>query len=644
MRKTNKKLAKLAADKYGVILVTVIFIVAMALVFITTALTISIATRQRVYSNAKYQQARLTVTSLAQSVWQAIYSQQISDRDLVALAKGTGGNGTLVSFSNNDVPGMGLGGTVATAYFYCVTPGDPSKIGIEFKCDIDGATDGVCQYYTMVLERHKGEDFPPSAFHLPVNLGEAGTLDSVNIGLNASYITDNDRHNQVRFDADDNICFLHNPVTSTAQDGSGFYCHLICDGMAFFQNSVYAWDAYFLQRDSAHPAGYNFDGGASSTDAATRGLTGNPATASNNQWGDLYFWGTDRPFSYAGLAPSSNAFELRGINDIYLDYREDDSGNRVGFAGLAGNTFISQNFQELHGDIHYEDISITPAGGGATWVSHSAGWDPVVTNGMDSYLNVSAEEMDTIDEVVAKYNGELATATTITSLSAITGSGAYVLDGSSTNSYYVESNVSLDVSGGEILIFLTNGANLYIGESNVFVKITGSGNHKVVFLLCDGSVIHIGTGRYGARTNTGIVDTACFPAGATSYPVNTVNQTTNPRCYILSEYTGGWPVQCDGNNQMVLTASLGFFPQSTPDAGGGGRVFFYNANNTNTYYGRISAGGIDTGSMGAGGSSGGNLNVPYCPPENDGGTVRTYAYRDNTDFSVVQDECMYFTA
>ena len=181
MRRTNKKVMKKADDKKGVILITVIFIVAMALLFITTALTISIASRQRVYSNAKSDQARLTVTSLAQSIWQAIYSQQISDADLESLAT----TGTIVTFANSSIPGMVPGsGASSTAYFYHPDETNNKKIAIECKCEIDG----VAQYYRLVLIKNSGEGTPTPMFPSVVNLGDGGMLNSINFGIDASQV------------------------------------------------------------------------------------------------------------------------------------------------------------------------------------------------------------------------------------------------------------------------------------------------------------------------------------------------------------------------------------------------------------------------------------------------------------------------
>ena len=85
-----------------------------------------------------------------------------------------------------------------------------------------------------------------------------------------------------------------------------------------------------------------------------------------------------------------------------------------------------------------------------------------------------------------------------------------------------------------------------------------------------------------------------------------------------------------------MTAYLGFYP-STSNAPGGGKLSLNNIGNTDVFYGRISAGGID------GHDTGNFLYVPYCPGLPGTVDTRNSAYRDNTDYSVVVDECGYFT-
>ena len=625
MRKTNKNFKKIASDKSGVILVTVIFIVAMALIFITTAMTISIATRRRVYSNAKYQQARLTAVSLAQSIWQAIYSQQLNDNQLVALAKGTGGQGSLVRFETDDVPGMGLGGTEATAYFYCVTPGDPSKIGIECKCDIDGAAvDGSTQYYTIILERGKGEDTPPPGWRLPFSLGGGHDFSSCNVGVNASLIQGAERLNQVRYDADDNIALILGG-SSTVIDGCGFYCKLLTDSYIPAHDSVFAWDSYFIGEN----AGINYYN-SNQNERPSRNLDGSNAGGNSNQRGDMYFWGTSHPFLRNGspIVGDANAMELRNVRYLFFD---NNSSLAHSFENFNQTRFTSQFFCNNPAGIivHYEEgIGFTYNGGmPSNWVSHSSGWESDAAAFAASYM--TGEGMDTIDEVIAAYGSHIDGTESITNIPNINSysnlsAGNYEI----TTTQYLNHNLNCNVDSGNIFIHLTNGAHLYIGESDVYMKIIGSTDtNNVVFLLDAGSVIHVGYGQYGARDRSGIVDTRCFYNTNYTDP-HGLNQTTTPRCQILALYEGGYPLRYDGNQNSVCTANLGFFPQSDPNGSTGGEVYVNNAVESTVYYGRISCGGVHK-------ASGNFLNVPYCPPPPGSSEVRNYAYRDNTDYVIV---------
>ncbi len=649
MRKTNKKLSKLVDDKSGVILVTVIFIVAMALVFITTALTISIANRQRVYSNATSDQARLTVTSLSQAIWQAIYSQQINDQMLYELAKGSTNNGSLVTFTSSDIPGMGNGSAVATAYFYLIqeedrttTPITPRKIGIECKCDIDGNV----QYYTMVLQKNQGESTPPTMFQFVVNLGDGGYLNSCNIGMVASSITGNTYNNMQPHTADDNVVFLHKPTANT-EDNLGFYSTILTDGYLYMQDSIVTRDVYFLGQD----AGIRFGG--------SRQLTQHNPSSGTRRSGDLYFWGTRSPFvEYSGTPIDTNQINFNhGVNNVYFDTIDtvDDEGNHTytGFENF-NMMFEPQTENGINGTFIYDRQEIrngirTRNGGGtaAHWTS-SIGSDWVEAAGMDDYLVTDPDIPDTINEIATSYATQIAEATdgdhnlnlgTATGLTA----GNYFVTSSAT----ITRTINCNVSGGDIIIVLDENVKLDFG-ANGYMKILTGGTNNLIFILKSGAQIRIG---YGCQDNCGIVDVDCF--SGSYFDARNLNQSKVPRCMIFSMYTisaqaqanptnSGYqsaaaPVCMMGNGSNVLTAMLGFYPQSDPDGGGGCKLFLRNCVASYVFYGRISAGGIYT-------ESGGNLNIPYCPTTPSSQDDRGYAYRDNTDYSVNVDECYYFTA
>ena len=303
MRKTNKKCLKSSGKRSGVLLLTILFITAMALIFITTALTITIATRKRIYENAKSDQARLTVTSLSQAIWQAIYSQQINDNMLYNLAYGTGGQGTLVQFDSLTIPGMGQPGSSATAYFWIIQEANEStktkrKIGIECKCEIDG----IAQYYTMVLQQNKSEGKPTGDFNLQVELGDGGLFNSTVIGFDVSNMGSGWK-DQIPYDAADNVIVMHNPTFSSV-DNHGLYSTVITDGRLELRDVVFGRDVYFI----GAAAGINFVSGQNET----------PSRVSD--YGDWYFWGTTSPIYRNGSpAGGTTDFQIRGVHDMYFD-------------------------------------------------------------------------------------------------------------------------------------------------------------------------------------------------------------------------------------------------------------------------------------------------------------------------------------
>lgn len=628
MRKTNKKHSGLLT-KSGVILVTIIFIVALSLIFITTALMISIAGRQRVYTNAMNSQARLTVTSLSQMIWQAIYSQQITDRDLVALANGTG-HGSVVVFEDSDLPGMGLGDSDCSAYFYCLGAGNkPNKIGIECRCSIDGIT----EYYTLVLERHKGEDAPPKMFNFVVNLGEGGVLDRSCFGMDAVTLN-NSRSSMARFDADDNVVFIHKPTTNSAE-GLGFYSTTLTDGYLRCFDSVIAADVFCLGADSGLMFGNN------------------PNLIAAGSTGSVYFWGSSNPLVQStdgGATINTITSQINwnsGIENLYFDSIEttDESGN-VTYTGFEDfdTTIYANTLSSVTGNFYYDrdevrshlsydhdaerTSSVWSSDPGQNWVS---------SLGMDSYLTTDPALIDTIDELEGPlgYQAEIAEAyedgheLDIDSVASISG-GTYLVDANAT----ITSTINVDLSGGDVVIVVDDGTTININK-NGYIVCTSGGDGELIFLLQSGAQIVF---NQDSDNNCGIYDVDCYRSGTTDYFDGTnLDQTKIPRCRIFSLYTGGTPVKVSGNaGGKALTAFLGFYPQSDPNGTGGG-AFEVNAAGVGfVYYGRISAGRIIQNGASP-------LLIPYCPNDPESVDVRNTAYRDLTDFAVVPNECGYFT-
>ena len=637
MRKTDKKSIRLADDKKGVILVTILFIVAMALIFITTSLMISISARERVYSNAKSDQARLTVTSLSQSIWQAIYAQQINDDQLESMALA----GSLVQFTCPDVPGMVSGtSSEATAYFYTIetdADGNPTKIGIECKCKIGDEV----QYYTMVLKKNAGEGTPSPMFNLTVNLGDAGMLNSCNFGLDASTITDVGRQTQTGYAADDNVMFILGNATSD-QDGSGFYGTTISDGIVYLRDVVFAGDVYLVGEN----AGIDFHS-TSQTSSANSGVHGN-----------VYFWGTSAPIYQDGspiTRDHSPSLNLPTINNIYFDNRDIDDpatvGRMYGGHGLNNTTTgfdawtatIGGSFG-IHGNVYYEASgsegpgAVSNMGGRpSSWTSFSNGSD-MVSSDITSYLTVDPTEMDTIAEVEDAYCGHESDATEINLANDVLPTGSYLITDGGVVDHLISCPTSTDV-----VIYVTGDLRIQCPNASGagFITSSNGGEGTITFVLQSGARILVEGGN-GSNNGApcGIIDTRCFSDNDYDNPQHLV-QTQTPRFFVFTDYTGASTEAVQLGNtayhsHMTLTAFLGFFPSSQGGTNGC-RVRFEDGRADNVYYGRIAASGITV-------STADNFNIPYCPKLPGNIDYRTTAYRDNTDYSVVTDECFYFTA
>lgn len=640
MRKNNKKRSSSLLTKTGVILVTILFIVAMALIFVTTALMISIAGRQRIYTNTLDSQARLTAVSLAQTVWQAIVSQQINDTDLETLARGNGGNGTVVVFKTNELPGMGLGDSESTAYFYVAQEAngtDPLKIAIECKCEIDG----VAQYYTLMLQKNQGEGTPPAEFDIGVNLGDGGSFNSCVIGFDVDYYnkTDANYNNQVSWRptggaADDNIIFLHNP-TFNENDNFGFYATTLTDGVLGFRDATFARDFYLLGENAGIDLAAMNQGVAATR--RTNGSTG------DRQYGNIYFYGTQTPFvSGAHAGPFSGSlngqYTFRGINNLVFDIRRvpahTEDGTAVPEQWIGFDNFnvdiTSQSmdhFSTVTGGIVYETgVTGFTNSTGHTAEVQATGWDSDAAAMYTNYITNYVDKMDTIDKVINHYGSYEAGAANLDLTSVATVSaGNYLINSSMSID---NKTITFDMSGDNILVFV-DGATITLSNKAYF-KITGSNpDAKVLFFLKNGAKIVI-------NDNSGIVDLRCFDGDYTNFDYADLNQGKDhtPRCIIYSLYTANgahdnYPVYFGQNQHRILTAFLAFYPQSDPNGTGGCHLGMNNPGHDKIlYYGRISAGGIDV-------PNGGFLYIPYCPGITGEANYRDTAYRDATIFSVI---------
>ncbi|MFA6337745.1 MAG: hypothetical protein WCX26_03375, partial [Saccharofermentanales bacterium] len=153
-------------NKQGSMLILVLIIMVVGLILFTSAMMITTETRTRYYQNAKANQARLTVTSVAEAFYQAVYLQEITDEQLEALAAAD----AQITFN---ISGSSVAGAAATsnntttAKFDSGVVGGSETIIIYFSTTIDSQEENV----KMTLTSPDDTD-DPNLFQNCVDAGE----------------------------------------------------------------------------------------------------------------------------------------------------------------------------------------------------------------------------------------------------------------------------------------------------------------------------------------------------------------------------------------------------------------------------------------------------------------------------------------
>ncbi|MCQ2517051.1 MAG: hypothetical protein MJ094_09390 [Saccharofermentans sp.] len=673
MRKISKKYLGKEEAKRGAMLVTILFIVAIAIVFISTAMMISMATRGRLYTNAVSDQARLTLQSLTQTVWQAIYSQEINDDQLRNLAA----TQAVLAFDLDSVPGMGgHSNTSATASFwtpYTEQENDAqkalycSKIYIEFEVCIDNNS----ECYLMVLEKNHDEPASGNPFNFAVELTGSGAseLNSVVVG----YTADNksDRTGHTASTATDNITFLHGVRMNTV-DGFGWYTHLITDSILKAQDSVFGLDALFVGNEAGLYIGNS--GGQMLSSDGTRNA-------------NFYFYGTNAPF-YSSLPTATQAavaasgtptftfyggnftFErfsndiVNSINRYYASITPEGATPRTVSAGYGSfaNTLNFSDPSKLSNIRNmYVDSSVPSINWGHTTTSYDVTTrdDSRVPNTYINYAIPDDSRIDTLPEAISTYHLDTAISQASATNRRVTFNDLRTLAVHKTADGYVKAgcytitdstltgDLNVDVGTGSVYFYLSGGLTLN-ANSHIFIRNSGAGATDsygrpaaLYLILPEGKCLTI-------NRSSGIVDLACF-VGEAYTDCSKLDQTKTPACYVFSMGSAGAPVYQDsqGNNittqlywngdgDCQLTAYVGFYP--TAAGANDAACVTYRAADSNSiiFYGRMCVGGIVK-------QAGNFIYLPYCPMVRTVPTDSSRPYRDGTDYSVVTSESGFFT-
>lgn len=216
MFKSFRKKGK--SNKQGSMLTLVLVIVAMALVFITSAVMITNSTRVRYYDNVLSGQARVVSTAVAESFCSALAIQEITDQNLKDWCH----DDRTATFTLDDVPGLGEGGTTTTVIF----DEDAGYLLATFSTTIGEKSDGTfAKENCTVYFKKKPPVVKSRNFKYQLNVGNEAALGGLDIGVG---------HDP----GEDNMCFFHGDTDLTKNAGNTVYSDIIATGKLKFGNAT----------------------------------------------------------------------------------------------------------------------------------------------------------------------------------------------------------------------------------------------------------------------------------------------------------------------------------------------------------------------------------------------------------------------
>jgi len=603
-----------ATSRSGGMLILVLVIMAVGLILITSALSVTIATRNRFYDDAQTSQARLTLTSTAKTVVDAItVTQELRDSLIESWAdagevvwfQSASGYGFTegVGTSNSVAPGIGAKSEAAGGWTKATFGRSGDYITIDFATGINATGDGVSENVRVLLEIIPPVAFP-TGFGSMFTLGGANSTNTINntiIGTTTGYDPSQILSNYVVLNGNLNV------GTGTIDlVGDVVYTGMVLSGAG----NAYKGNIVFWGDDAGIYTNLGGNGVITSQHILFLGKTpgvasvfldaaGNPTTLTSSPAGGVkgtkgqYYVNTTMKKDTWGQYILGEPFYIDSgvVFYDYTDWFKDPYNNGV--------------MHNMNGALRYTPEGTDLAGNIVAGPTHTAAYNastikPVVlsyTTDLDKIANIERKlptsseakalaQYDTVAEITAG-------ATKITSLTTnqtFTGS-SYYIDASTGNQ--ITGNLIFDLVNNDITLYVINSSSakpLYVGpESSATGSIqfiNGAAHWGKIILLENGYMV---AGKNNYSTWKGIISTT-HPAVKTQ-----ATPGTKPCLYIIGF----------GNNTLVgqqfaiIDAYIGLY-------GSNGRFW---ADNGPIIYGRIESEFFD--------SNNSFFYLNYCPAPND---------------------------
>lgn len=586
-------------NKSGVILITILFILAVAFILIGSALIMTAKTRNRLYTFAEGGQARLTCTAAAQLFENALQEQQINDKQFRDLCS----SGTAVWFTDVNVPGMGGDHTGATATSpmpdnctRAVFGQSGTKLTVRISTRIGDEVENILLTYEGTPEPSH-----TSPFAFQVELGEGGRLDKIDIG--------NTYGANTRYDADDNLVVTRGSG-SAPFDSCDFYSTFVTTRpMRSASGTKYYGDLVFAGDNS----GVSMTGGGTGSGAAmVGGGTAYFIDSDHIIWDSVTASQTHEMFTGDNGTAQVIFCNVgdRGVPTIEQAFTGFANGHVYEFNRAADGSMtpVTLGFTGTDSAIFNSGTGFTASGATGKNLDYYIG-------NIDQYLSADYVDPTTGTSRPSSYS-EFVAQTPEASLTA-SGSapaGAGTLSASGVNSgavYKVSGNVTnmynIDVSGNNVVVYLQGAVTISGGGG--FIVSGGDGtntSHKCYFIISRGGSI-----TFSGDTTMGFFSANCHASAIT----DPIIQTQAPIIYIIGAGTNHdaslsatgsnhGQISCNVNQNAYIEAMVALYPYT--DADGDAGDFYSMQGPSCHFYGRIIANTILN-------QNGSHMTIPYCP-------------------------------
>lgn len=599
-------------SKSGGMLVLSLMLMAVGVILITSAMSVTISARQRFYVEAQSAQARLTATSSAKSIAEAItLTQEIDDKTLEAWANSKSGFGPSSAFilypstaktseqtANQSAgapmaPGLIPSSTVVKVYW---TDENKNKIALDVTSNVD-ASGGVSPASERVLVTLKIKEVVPpiDAFQVPLNAGGSNTTSKMSQVYIAKNLTGQTKSSYII-------------LRGTWNVGDGDALQTNAD--VVFTHPVYSSNGLIFSNESSVVFYGNKAGAMVKFDAA-----------GNYMYGGGNGIQTPGYLLFIGETAARVLVDGTSVDGASLLKRENGTAYTPSFdniwfplSGRKGvyfkNTYysgwgqqMSQNSNALYADTG-SIITTNTVGSTALYNVGASPSNLSVTDGSNTWASGAIENFP-INYTVSKYNSDefianvtrqvrstdqAVSMTGYTSAASTSGvnltssvNSAQSLSGSS---YYVNvssaSNLSahwqFDLFSNDVTLYLTGSGTFTIGANGLIEFINGGTNWGRIILAPDVNIdIEKGANFHGiVSTDRNLDDIKANPSITTDYG------SYKPYLYIIG--IGGNKVHLNGG---ILEAYVGLYGNKDIEPSDSHGSFGMRINST--FFGRVEA-------------------------------------------------------